>query len=285
MTSSIKDLALGAFQRSGLAELSRRLLTRKGRFVLELHGVAHRYIDELPRNAQPSFCTSDLRALLSWLTGRFQCLTPEAFLQGGESGVLLTFDDGYANNAANVLPLLEEYEVPAVFFVTTQHVLDPRDWLPSIRRTTADLPATSRPAEDLSEELRRDLFDGMSKDDLRALSTSPYATVGSHTVSHPFLTRCDDDTLLVELTESKRFLEQTIDRPVDLFAYPTGDYDRRVAEGARAAGYRAAFVEESRNLGLGRWEIPRLGLYSADKAYLAAKLSGLHRRPLRRSFE
>lgn len=285
MTFSARDLALGAFERSGLAELSRRLLARRGRFVLELHGVARETVSELPRSAQPSFCAADLRALLSWLAGRFPCLTPEAFLQGGESGVLLTFDDGYANNVTNVLPLLEEYEVPAVFFVTTQHVLNPRNWLPSIRRITAGLPTAGLPTEDFSEELRRDLFDGMSKGDLKRLAASPLARVGGHTVSHPLLTGCDAAALASELAESKRFLEQVVGRPVDLFAYPTGDYDRRVAQAVRAAGYRAAFVEESRNLGLGRWEIPRLGLYSADQAYLAAKLSGLHRRPLRRSFE
>ena len=36
--------------------------------------------------------------------------------------VMATFDDGYANNV-HVQPILEEYEIPAVFFISTGHVL------------------------------------------------------------------------------------------------------------------------------------------------------------------
>ena len=37
------------------------------------------------------------------------------------SPLLLTFDDGYYNNI-RALPVLEEFNVPAVFFVSTEHV-------------------------------------------------------------------------------------------------------------------------------------------------------------------
>ncbi|HHP7239299.1 polysaccharide deacetylase family protein [Longibacter sp.] len=35
------------------------------------------------------------------------------------AGYLLTFDDGYRNNLTNALPVLEEYDAPALIFVTT----------------------------------------------------------------------------------------------------------------------------------------------------------------------
>lgn len=36
--------------------------------------------------------------------------------------IAITFDDGYADNFTNALPLLEKFEVPATFFVTTGYV-------------------------------------------------------------------------------------------------------------------------------------------------------------------
>ena len=36
--------------------------------------------------------------------------------------VLLTFDDGFRNNAEVVAPLLRKYEIPAIFFVTSRHL-------------------------------------------------------------------------------------------------------------------------------------------------------------------
>ena len=275
----MRDVALELFLRSGLAAVARRLLARRGRFVLELHGVARKRLDKMPAHLQPSYCLDELETLLRWLKGRFRFLSPEQFLSAQADGVLLTFDDGYANQASNAMPLLEEHGVPAVFFVTTQHVADPGNWLPSIRRAVEQSP------DNLSADEHHDLFDGMSVDELRRVAASSCVTVGSHTVSHPLLSRCGDEELEAELVESKRFLEEAIDHPVELFAYPTGNYDRRVADAVHAVGYRAAFVEESRGLGLGRWEIPRIGLYSARPAYLAAKLSGLYRRPLHRAYD
>lgn len=270
----MRDLALRLFHRSGLAELSRRILARSGRFVIELHGVPGSRPEGLPEPLRPCLVRDDLRAILDWLDRRFAFLGAEEFLAAETQGVLLTFDDGFAHQAEAV-PLLEEYGAPAVFFVTTRHVENSTDWLPFVRRQIAEHGTGTASEEDLHA-----LFDGMSRDQLAACAGSPRVTIGSHTVSHPFLTRCDDDELRRELVASRRCLEELTGETVDLLAYPGGDYDARVAEAAREAGYRAAFVEDSRGLGLGRFEIPRIGLYRAEAPYLAAKLSGLHRRPL-----
>ncbi len=265
---------------TGAARAARAALVRDGRFVVELHGVAGRRWD-LPGGEVP-FTSSDLEAVLGWLADRFPMLTPGELLAGEGPGVLLTFDDGLANNVAHALPILEAFSAPAVFFVSTRHVLEPRDWLPASRRRARELWG----GEDrVPEEVARDLFDGMSREQLRSCAEHPLITVGSHTVGHPYLTRCDDGTLRRELERSKRQLEQWCGRPVDLFAYPAGDYDPRVVRAVCDAGYRAAFAEDAIGLGAAgigspAYEIPRVGLYGSDPAYLAVKLSGLHRRAL-----
>ena len=68
---------------------------------------------------------------------------------------------------------------------------------------------------------------------------------GSHTVTHPILSRLGDDDLRAELGSSKRELEEQLGRPVECLAYPVGGetaYDERVVEVARACGYRMALT-------------------------------------------
>jgi len=50
-------------------------------------------------------------------------------------GVVVTFDDGYADNLTTALPLLEQYEVPATVFVTTGYVGQSREfWWDTLER-------------------------------------------------------------------------------------------------------------------------------------------------------
>ncbi len=281
MPGRLRHLATRFLHRTGVAALARAVLASKGRFALLLHGVSARRRPVLPPEAQPGLSRDELRRILAWLQQHgFAFLTPEAFLTQDRPGVLLTFDDGFANNYTNALPVLEAFDAPALFFVTTRHVLDPKDWLPATRQMARRYWTDEA---DVPDDLAADCYDGLSREQLAACARSPLVTLGAHSVSHPFLSACDPETIRHELAASKLFLEEVGGQPVDLFAYPTGDYDRAVAEAVRACGYRAAFAVDPRRVGLPAYEIPRVGLYAADAAYLSLKLSGLHRRPIRRT--
>jgi peptidoglycan/xylan/chitin deacetylase (PgdA/CDA1 family) len=63
----------------------------------------------------------------------------------------------------------------------------------------------------------------------------------SHTVSHPILSRLDDDDLERELTDSRQRLEQELGKPAPVLAYPVGgpeEFNDKVVRAAGAAGYR-----------------------------------------------
>jgi peptidoglycan/xylan/chitin deacetylase (PgdA/CDA1 family) len=76
--------------------------------------------------------------------------------------IALTFDDGYADNLSDVKPILERWELPATFFVTTGKLGEPRDyWWDELSRLFLEpgaLPETLEVALD-GESLRWELAD------------------------------------------------------------------------------------------------------------------------------
>jgi peptidoglycan/xylan/chitin deacetylase (PgdA/CDA1 family) len=64
--------------------------------------------------------------------------------------------------------------------------------------------------------------------------------IGSHTLTHPVLTRLGRPRIEHELRESKKILEDTLGEPVSSFSYPKGKFNRTVRTSAVEAGYRMA---------------------------------------------
>ena len=87
--------------------------------VLCLHGVCP---DERPYINGRFLRESDFRKLLQYLKEHTYILSPsewkEKNFQNDRLNILLTFDDGYANNLNLALPILEELELPALWFVS-----------------------------------------------------------------------------------------------------------------------------------------------------------------------
>jgi peptidoglycan/xylan/chitin deacetylase (PgdA/CDA1 family) len=101
--------------------------------------------------------------------------------------------------------------------------------------------------------------------------------VGSHTVEHRILTRISHAEMESELIDSKRILEQELQTPITLLAYPNGkdqDFADVVKASAQSAGYRAALTTLT---GLNaedfeRFEIHRISPWEEDLSIFALKL-------------
>ncbi|MBN2016789.1 MAG: polysaccharide deacetylase family protein [Candidatus Cloacimonetes bacterium] len=117
----------------------------------------------------------------------------------------LTFDDGYANNYIYCLPELEKYNFRATFFITTSLI---------------------------------DLGRGFSKEQIYSLSEKDME-IGSHTVNHAFLPNLPDHALRFELEESKRQLEDIINKPVLSLSLPGGRGNKKILKFAHEAGYKS----------------------------------------------
>lgn len=64
-----------------------------------------------------------------------------------------------------------------------------------------------------------------------------------HTKTHPIMSRIPPDQQLIEVTESKNFLEKNLNRTLDIFCYPNGgqaDFNEDTISALKKAGYTAA---------------------------------------------
>ncbi|HJX91737.1 MAG TPA: polysaccharide deacetylase family protein [Pyrinomonadaceae bacterium] len=64
--------------------------------------------------------------------------------------------------------------------------------------------------------------------------------IGSHTYSHPILTRVSLERVRMELRKSKERLEEKLDHEVPLFCYPNGINNRDIRDEVKRAGYSSA---------------------------------------------
>jgi len=206
--------------------------------------------------------------ILDWLGKWLQILPLDVAISQLGRGVLppraaaITFDDGYADNATNALPILLRHGMTATFFVTTSFMDGGRMWndtiIEAIRRSSAkfldlrDAGLGLFKLESIGERrlaietvlgqvkyfepVRRlqatELVQKMTglalPDDLMMTSaqvsqlSNAGMQIGAHTSSHPILANLSDSEALEEIRSSKVALETVIDEPVSLFAYPNG---------------------------------------------------------------
>ncbi len=111
-------------------------------------------------------------------------------------------------------------------------------------------------------------------DELREMDAGG-VEIGSHTVTHPILSRIDGDRLVSELKESRRRLEEMLGREVSLFCYPDGNYDRHVRDEVERAGYRLAVTTEPGLNDAGRDPLSLLRIHTdGDFSHFIQNLSG-----------
>jgi peptidoglycan/xylan/chitin deacetylase (PgdA/CDA1 family) len=208
------------------------------------------------------------RERMGWIREWFNVLPLDEAVTALSRGTLparalaITFDDGYADNYTVALPILQQLQLPATFFVATGFLDGGRMWNDTVIETVR---AAQAPALDLSSlslgvhridspeaqalavrtilsglkylspperQQRVDAIAGTVADrlpmDLMLSSEQVRGLaaagmgIGAHTVTHPILARLDDPTARREIADGRIALEGLAGQPIRLFAYPNG---------------------------------------------------------------
>jgi peptidoglycan/xylan/chitin deacetylase (PgdA/CDA1 family) len=153
-------------------------------------------------------------AQMRWLAARgYQAVTLDEVMQAWfhegtlpAKPIVITFDNGYPEQAAFAPAVLGRYGWPGVLNEITAGHLHPA-------------------------QLRH----------LVALGWE----IDSHSVSHPDLTTLSAAQLRYQVVASRRYLQHLLGVPVNGFCYPSSKYDAVVVAAVRAAGYADATTENA----------------------------------------
>lgn len=146
--------------------------------------------------------------------------------------IVITFDDGYADNYTNAYPILKDLGFKASVFVISSVVDKHEDYM-------------------TSEQLKEMDRNGIS--------------IEGHTVTHPMLNTLSYNNQLKELKDSKEALEKILGRQIDYIAYPYGKYNDDTLKLVEQLGYKMAFSTKS---GLAH---KSNGIYKLHRIYISEK--------------
>jgi peptidoglycan/xylan/chitin deacetylase (PgdA/CDA1 family) len=182
----------------------------------------------------------------------------------------ITFDDGFRSVIERAFTLLSDLGAVATVFVPTAFIDSARP--PRWEGGLAEWIGTEHESKLLP----------LSQSELVNLAEEGWE-IGSHTCTHPHLTRLGSAELARELTESRQRCSELVGRPCMSLAYPYGDVDERVRAAAEAAGYRHACTLPRRFHDAAPLAWPRVGIWHGEgQGTFALKISPTFRR-LRRS--
>jgi len=146
----------------------------------------------------------------------------EPYLRGEKQGRVfgITFDDGYANNLHCALPVLKRYGFTSTCYVVADLLGQYNRW--------DDGRGVPHAALMTAQELQQWVDAGQE--------------VGSHTLSHAFLTDLDADQQWAEISQSRQQLESCIRQPqgVQHFCYPYGALNQVSVDCVQKAAYATA---------------------------------------------
>ena len=248
-------------------------LFRSRSIILMYHRIASAERDPWGLCVTPQHFAEHLEVLRKYRTVRLADMRPGRWSINSAQCVALTFDDGYADNLYQALPLLKRFDTPATFFIATGYLDSPGEfWWDELERVVyARNPPAGLSIEDwhlqiyrelqpLSHVARRQILDQMLAEtgqptsarvshrvltfsELAELASEKCVEIGAHTITHPRLSTQSVSEQTYELRGSRQALEGLTDGEVTSLSYPYGgsdDYTQATVKAASESGFRRA---------------------------------------------
>ncbi len=171
-----------------------------------------------------------------YLQKKYHVLTPDEYMEGrfnqDRINVLITFDDGYASWIDVCLPILNEQNIQALFFINA-----------GLMDVFED---TDAQAQYVRERLMLTSRHTLSWDGVRQIKTAGHM-IGGHTMNHVRLATASSDEQKKEIQSDKERIEAQLNEPIVTFAYPfgqRGDFSKETEHILEEVGYTHAFTTE-----------------------------------------
>lgn len=189
-----------------------------------------------------------------FLDHKYFFISPQDILQGlttDKNYVLITFDDGYYNNHLS-LSILKEYQIPAIFFISTDHVTQNKCfWWDVIFRERLKIGSAVEKIEkeiqlqlhkkntEIEEYIKKninsyalnplsDIDRPFTTSELRQFAKEKVVFLGNHTCGHAILTNYSPSEIRSEIYGAQKTLSKITGKTPMMIAYPNGNYSENV---------------------------------------------------------
>jgi len=234
---TIREVIAAIYVYTGLHYFLLKLLDKKKVTIVVYHDPTpdkfRAHLEYLSRN----YCFISLNTLANAIQHKDWSGIPD-------NSLVVTIDDGHKGNHV-LLDLFKYFRVTPTIYLCSHIVGTNRHfWW---KNDAIDIPKLKKhPFHNMLDllrdqagfELEREYPDRQALNIFELREMSPFVDFGSHTKFHPILTNCNDEDCFHEIRDSKKFLEEILNRPMEHFVYPNGDYGERETNNLIKCGYK-----------------------------------------------
>lgn len=239
MIKVIKEILAFILRLTGIPFLIREIFCKNKATIALYHDpkpqILRKHLDYLSKH----YNFISLKSLVDALQSREGVSIPAKSL-------VIVFDDGHKGNY-QLLEVFKDYNILPTIYLCTHIIGTNRHfWWKEKGLPTEDLKGLTD--RERLEFLKKEV--GFTPDkayperqalnlkEIREMLT--YVDFQSHSESHAVLTACTDQESLLEISESKKYLEELLNKECEHFSYPNGDYAVREIEYVKKVGYKSA---------------------------------------------